>query len=116
MKTLKYSLEYHCYPIWYYDESGELIDNDLPDEMRDDEELDSLLLIIQKRFDDLYIDTPKEFSSHGFKSETERQDFMSLLFSSVALIQQRYGANYLIDCSYNENSFPVVEAASHDAQ
>ena len=47
MNTLEYSLEYHCYPIWNYDESGELVDNDLPDELRDDEELDSLLLKIR---------------------------------------------------------------------
>ena len=113
MNTLKYSLEYHCYPIWYYDESGELIDNDLPDELRSDEELDSLLLIIQKRFDDLFTDTTKKFSSHGFKSETERQDFLSLLFSSVEIIKQRYGTSYLIDCKYDVNSFPVETEASH---
>ena len=36
MNTLKYSLEYHCYPIWNYDETGELSDNDLPVELRND--------------------------------------------------------------------------------
>ena len=34
MNTLKYNLEYHCYPIWNYDATGELIDNDLPDDLR----------------------------------------------------------------------------------
>lgn len=34
MNTLKYSLEYHCYPIRHYDEACELIDNDLPDELK----------------------------------------------------------------------------------
>lgn len=114
MNTLKYSLEYRCYPIWNYDESGELIDNDLPDELRDDEELDSLLLKIQEIFDGLFTDTPKEFSSHGFMNEAERSNFLSLLFSSVDLLKQRYGLKYLIDCKYDDNSFPVECEAKHD--
>ena len=107
MNTLKYSLEYSCYPIWHYDESGELIDNDLPEELRNDEELDALLLQIQEIFDSLFTDTVKEFSSHGFKTEEERRNFLSLLFYSVDILRQRYGSNYLIDCKYNEHSFPV---------
>lgn len=105
MNTLKYSLEYHCYPIWNYDASGNLIDNDLPDELREDKELDSILLKIQDSFDNLYVDTPKEFSSHGFPSENDRKDFISLLLSSLSLIQHRYGANYHIECKYTEDSF-----------
>lgn len=113
MNTLKYSLEYRCYPIWNYDESGELVDNDLPEELRSDEELDSLLLRIQDIFDNLYTDTEKEFSSHGFKTEVERQEFLSLLFSSVELLRQRYGANYLVDFNYDENSFSDEAEGKH---
>lgn len=40
---LKYSLEYHCYPFWNYTKDGELVDNDLPEELRKDIELDYLL-------------------------------------------------------------------------
>lgn len=114
MNTLKYSLEYRCYPVWNYDESGELVDNDLPDELRIDKELDSLLLKVQECFDGLFTDTAKEFSSHGFETETERQSFLSLLFSSVELLRQRYGSDYLIDCKYNENAFPVENEGNHD--
>ena len=38
MNTLKYSLEYQCYPIWNYDTSGVLVENDLPDELKGDQE------------------------------------------------------------------------------
>lgn len=114
MNTLKYFLEYRCYPIWNYDESGELIDNDLPHELRADEELDSLLLKIQEIFDSLFTDTVKEFSSHGFKTEVERTRFLSLLFSSVDLLEQRYGSEYLIDCKYDEYSFPVDFEAKYE--
>ena len=107
MNTLKYSLEYHCYPIWNYDTNGELIDNDLPDELRNDQELDSLLLKVQKIFDGLFVDTSNEFSSHSFRTETERRDFLSALLLSVEILRQRCGESYLIECKYNENSFPV---------
>ena len=107
MNTLKYNLEYHCYPIWNYDATGELIDNDLPDDLRNDQELDSLLLKVQEIFGGLYIDTATEFSSHGFHTETERQDFLSTLFTSVEILRNRYGDTYLIECKYDTNSFPV---------
>ena len=106
MNTLKYSLEYRCYPIWNYTEDGELVDNDLPDELRADTELDSLLLKIQEIFDSLFTDTPTEFSANGFKTETEWRDFLCLLHSSVKILQDRYGTSYHIECKYNEDSFP----------
>lgn len=105
MNTLKFSLEYKCYPIWNYDEAGELVDNDLPDELRSDGELDSMLLKVQEAFDKLYVDTPTKFSSHGFATEAERQQFISLLFSSVNLMKQRYGSKYQIECRYTKESF-----------
>lgn len=107
MNTLKYSLEYKCYPIWEYDEAGELIDNDLPEALRSDEELDSLLLKVQELFDGLFVDTPYEFSSHGFLTEDERQEFLSLLTLSAELLRDRYGNNYFIDCKYTKDSFPL---------
>ncbi len=106
MNTLKYSLEYHCYPIWNYNEDNELVDNDLPDELREDTELDSLLLKIQEIFDSLFTDTPTEFSANGFKTEVEWRNFIYLLHSSVELLQTRYGTKYNIECKYNEVTFP----------
>ncbi len=105
MNTLKYSLEYRCYPIWNYDQDGTLIDNDLPDELRADTELDSLLVRLQKMFDALFIDNPKEFSSHGFSTEDERQKFITLLFSSRDLLCRQYGTKYHIECKYTADSF-----------
>ena len=109
MNTLKYSLEYGCYPIWHYDSTGELIDNDLPQELRQDTELDTLLLKVQEIFDSLYINTPHEFSSHGFATEEARQEFVSLLLSSVSLLNDRYGDDYHIVCPYNNESFSTSE-------
>lgn len=102
MNTLKYVLEYHCYPIWNYDEDGELIDNDLPDDLRKDTELDSILLKVQKAFDESYVDSSQEFSSLGFRTKAELQEFCALLFSSVDLLRARYGTRYHIECRYTE--------------
>lgn len=110
MNTLKYSLEYHCCPIWDYTEDGELVDNDLPKELRKDTELDALLLKIQKAFDGLYTDTPREFSANGFKTEEEWKNFLRLLRTSVDLLQDRYGTKYHIECKYNEETFPFKDA------
>lgn len=107
MNTLKLSLEYHCYPVWNYDEDNNLIDNDLPEELRKDQELDALLLKIQSIFDSLYVDTSKDFSSHSFANETERQKFLHLLFDAVRLMIQRYGNRYHIESRYNQSSFPL---------
>ena len=107
MNTLKYSLEYQCYPIWNYNQDGELVDNDLPDELRADTELDSLLLRLQELFNALFVDTPREFSTHGFSTEVKRQEFLTLLFTSKNLLYQRYGSKYHIECKYTMDSFPL---------
>ncbi len=106
MHTLKYSLEYGCFPIWEYDENGDLVDNDLPEKLRDDKELDSLLVRIQEQFDSLFTDTKKEFSSHDFSNESDRQEFLKNLLSSVDIIKQRYGNDYHVECKYTKDSFP----------
>lgn len=99
MNTLKYSLEYHCYPIWNYGEDGMLIDNDLPDELRSDAELDCMLLHLQKLFDSQYVDTHTEFSARDL-TESQQQQFNSLLSDSLHLLKQRYGSKYNIECKY----------------
>ena len=103
-EKLKLSLEYHCYPIWSYDEDGSLIDNDLPEELRNDEELDNLLLDIQKKIDGLYTDTQSEFTSNGFSSDDEKKAFQSKIDKALNLLMERYGSEYEIESKYLENS------------
>ena len=107
MNTLKYSLEYQCYPIWNYDPSGVLVENDLPDELKGDQELCSLLLRVQDIFDSLYVNTPLEFSEHGFHSEEELNEFVAMLLQSAEILRSRYGKKYIIDCRYTRDSFSM---------
>ena len=107
MNTLKYSLEYQCYPIWNYGPSGVLVENDLPDELKGDQELCSLLLRVQDIFDSLYVNTPLEFSDHGFHSEEELNEFVAMLLQSAEILRSRYGKKYIIDCRYTRDSFSM---------
>ena len=104
MKKLKLYLEYLCYPIWSYDEDGSLIDNDLPEKLRNDEELDNLLLDIQKKIDGLYTDTQSEFTSNGFFSDDEKKAFQSKIDKALNLLMERYASEYEIESKYLENS------------
>lgn len=40
MNIIKIFLEYQCYPIWIYNEQGELVDNDLVEELKGEDEID----------------------------------------------------------------------------
>ena len=41
VKKIRLILDYGCYPVWLYDENGNIVDTLLPDELRSDRELDS---------------------------------------------------------------------------
>lgn len=69
-KKIRLLLEYGCYPVWLYDENGDVIDILLPKELRDDAELDAKLDNLQARYNALFINNAHEFMYVGFKSET----------------------------------------------
>lgn len=105
METLKLSLEYQCYPIWHYDSDNNLVNNDLPDELIQDKELDELLCEIQEIFDNLFTNNQVDFHSNSFKSNDERIKFINKIYNAVNIIKNRYGNSYNIVCLYNNDSF-----------
>lgn len=105
METLKLSLEYQCYPIWHYDSDNNLVNNDLPDKLIQDKELDELLCEIQEIFDNLFTNTQVDFHSNSFKSNDERMKFINKIYNAVNIIKNRYGNSYNIVCLYNNDSF-----------
>lgn len=96
MHTLKLSLECKCFPIWYYDELGQLIDNDLPEELLDDKELDALLVKLQATYDSMFIDTPTEFRALDFKSIEDKSKFNAEVDYIENMLETKYGYNYII--------------------
>lgn len=96
-KIIKLSLEYQCYPIWIYDEDDVLIDNDLPDELVHDEELDELLMRIQKTYDGLYNDTKDNFEYVGFVSEKDKEFFEKDLSQAVDILEAILTEKYIFE-------------------
>ena len=108
MKTLKISLEYKCFPIWIYDENDVFVDNDLPEDIMQNKELDAKLVKLQEIFDSLYVDTPREFHARNFETEEERMRFLSLLFECKEILETQYGSRYRIECKYTPDSFQNI--------
>ena len=76
IKRIRVMLEYHCYPVWLYDENDDVIDTLLPEELRNTE-LDAKFDDLQARYDSLFVNNTKEFSYKGFSSPEEKDKFMS---------------------------------------
>lgn len=96
IKTLRLMLEYHCYPVWLYDENGEVVDTLLPEELRSDLELDSKFDALQARYDALFIDNEHEFSYKGFRSDEEKEDFLNKWNEAIEELAAKVNGKYLI--------------------
>ena len=66
MKKIRVLMEYKCYPVWLYDDEGNIEGTRLPPELLGDRGLDEKFMSIQERFDATYVDTPMEFYGRGF--------------------------------------------------
>ena len=96
LTKIRLLLEYGCYPVWLYDENGDVIDTLLPEELRDDTELDSKFDDLQARYDALFIDNSHEFSFVGFKSESDRKMFCSDWNTAVSDFISKLNGKYII--------------------
>ena len=94
LKKIRLLLEYGCYQVWMYDENGDVIDTLLPEELRDDIELDSKFDDLQSRYDALFIDNAHEFSFIGFKSAEERKRFCSDWENTVNELVDKLNGKY----------------------
>lgn len=99
MKKLRMLLEYQCYPLWVYNEKGEIVLNDLPDELRAEVDMQKLLEEIQAIYDSLFIDNKVEFRYKGFDNEEEEIKFRGKLDKMVQLIEVKMGKIYTIENS-----------------
>lgn len=96
IKTLRLMLEYRCYPVWLYDEDGNIVDTLLPEELRDDTELDSRFDELQARYDALFVDNTREFDFIGFKSETDKSAFFEDWRRAITELREKTQGRYLI--------------------
>ncbi len=96
IKKIRLMLEYHCYPVWLYDENDDVIDTLLPDELRSDFELDAKFDDLQERYDALFIDNSHEFSYVGFKNDDERNKYMEDWKTAINELKTKINGKYSI--------------------
>lgn len=101
MNTLRISLEYNCYPVWIIDSDGDVIDNDLPTEIRCNRELDDLFVKIQELYDSCFIDTSKEFTAKGFNSDKDKASFLTLVKAAEEILRREAEGKYLVESHIN---------------
>lgn len=96
-KKNRISLEYKAFPIWTYNDSGNLIDNDSPEILRENLELDNELVRLQEKYNNLFINDGIEFSYKGFANKQLKDIFETELNSIIAEIQKIVGNDYEVE-------------------
>lgn len=88
--------EYQCYAIWVYNENGELIDNKIPEELKNNGVICDLLEDIQNEFDGLYRNSSTDFTYQGFESILQKQKFIQKVEKVCDLINKEVGNKYIV--------------------
>ena len=101
MKKIKLKLEYQCFPVWLYDENDNFIDNELPDEIIGDVEIDPLCVSLQEQYDSLYKNDGNEFAYVGFENTVSKNEFLAKLIHVVKILNEKIGKYYEIENSIN---------------
>ena len=96
INKIRVMLEYRCYPVWLYDEDGDVIDTLLPEELRNDRNLDKKIDELQSRFDNLFIDNDNEFRFLGFESDEQQEDFLADWDETVSELKRKVNGIYPI--------------------
>jgi hypothetical protein len=97
MKKMKIYLDYQCYPIWVYDDNGDLICNDLPEELIKDKQLDETFVKIQNIYDNLFVDDSIEFKYIGFSNKEDREEFLKLIDNEVNKLKTKISDLYIFE-------------------
>lgn len=97
MKKIKILLDYKCYPMWLYNEQGELTSNDLIDELKNEKEIEKLLKEIQKTYNSLFIDDGIQFEYKGFEDKAREDVFLNKIYTAIKLIKAKVYDKYIIE-------------------
>ena len=97
IKKIRLLLDYGCYPVWLYDENGDVFDTLLPEELRSNELLDAKFDSLQARYEQLFINTEKEFLYKGFNSKDEKNQFLHDWDVAVQELKMLIGNKYEVE-------------------
>ena len=96
MKTIKLFNDYGTYPIWIFNENGDLIDNDLPAELIDLEEAKYLRDLITHEYMKLFINNEYEFKYIGFKSQDDKNKFVNISCKFEDYLKEKVGGESIL--------------------
>ena len=105
MKKIIFMPEYHCSPIWVYNENDELLDNYLPDDLNDESELTCLLKEIAREYDNLYENNEVVFEFRGFQDELSKRLFFDKVSRAIDLLVSEAGKRYEVEVKINETDY-----------
>ena len=97
MKKIKLFLSYNCYPMWIYEENGELLKNDIADELNDQLYIKKQLDLIQLTYNNLFINNETEFKYNGYSDVLEKEDFQKRVDKLVEQIHIKLDQIYSIE-------------------
>jgi hypothetical protein len=103
MNKMVIKLEYGCFPMWIYDDNGELQINDLPWELSGEKDIDDSFIEIQNIYDSLFIVDAVGLKYIGFKSESEKSDFLESIENAINLIKMKIGNLYIFEKKFDTN-------------
>ena len=89
MKTLRVFFDYPGFPVWMYDEDDRLIENELPKEFQDDQEMVTLLETLGRTYEELFTNNSKEFSYHGFSTKEQQLEFVQMFRRACEMLKQK---------------------------
>lgn len=94
--NLRLMLVWGCWPVWMYDPIDGFIDQDLPHDLPSYSDLVAAFTDIQTKYNALYLNTPREFSWIGFRSQEEEDQFKENWYATVARLKEAAGEKYIV--------------------
>lgn len=96
ISKIRLLLEYNTYPIWLYDEDGDIIDNDNPPEWDDDQQLTDAFMAVSDYYDTFFIDNKHEFRFVGSTDKADENKLKALVSRALELLYAKNNGKYMI--------------------
>lgn len=97
MKKICLHLEWESYPLYELDEDGYIIDDINPKDLGLDNEVCNKIQVMQDMYDELFINTPKEFSYIGSKFPQKINTIKELYDDIAKSLNELLGKNCKIE-------------------
>lgn len=102
MRTLVLRLEYGCFPLWIYNDNGELISNDMVPEIQDYVEIENELMNIQSEYDKHFINNEVEFKYNKMDEGQDKVCYLKKVEELFTKLKEILQDKYFLKNCINE--------------